>query len=139
MMLLISKIKPEDEKFTEYEFSVDEFCDISGIGKSGKNYNHIKKVISELREKSRWIEFDDDTETLVSWIIEPSIKKKSGKIRLYLSPALQPYLTIRTLGFRYAVGYEYLRYGLSPIRFVPYSVHRKNAAKPCVLGVYCCF
>jgi len=93
MLLLISKIKPEDEDFKEYELDIKEFCDICGIDrKSGKNYKKIKEVIAELEDKARWIEFDEDTETLVRWIYEPSIKKNSGVIRVQLSKALKPYL-----------------------------------------------
>lgn len=49
LLYLISKIQPDDTELKEYEFNIQEFCNVCGIDStSGKNYDDLKKAISEL-------------------------------------------------------------------------------------------
>ena len=45
-----------------------------------------------MADKSNWIEFEPDTETLVRWIDTLSIHKGSGTVKISLSRNLTPYL-----------------------------------------------
>ena len=52
VLYLISQIKPWDEDFTLYEFSIKEFCKVCGIEeKSGRNYQMLKSTIKEIADK----------------------------------------------------------------------------------------
>lgn len=95
VLFMISQIKPTDEDFKTYEFSISDFCRVCGIDDtSGGNYQSIKKAIKEISDKSVWLDLQDTdgTETLVRWIEQPVFKKKTGKIYLQLNSHLKPYL-----------------------------------------------
>ena len=97
ILYLISKIKPEDEDFKLYEFSIQEFCEVCGIDeKNGKNYSDLKETIKDLTDKSNWAIIQKDgreTETLLRWIEKPYIDKNSGIIKIRLDNDMIPYLT----------------------------------------------
>ena len=93
IIYLISKINPYDKEFKEYTFDIRDFCEICGIDvKSGGNYSELKEQIKKIADKSSWIEFNDDEESLVRWIEKPRIKKNSGIIKIRLDEDLKPYL-----------------------------------------------
>ncbi len=92
ILYLISKIKPDEEDFTEYEFSIKEFCSIAGINKSGKNYNELKNTIKKLNNKSSWLSLENGDEFAFRWIEQPFISKNSGIIKIELNKYLKPYL-----------------------------------------------
>lgn len=92
LLFLISKIKPTDNNLDYYYFDIKEFCDICGIAKKGNNYNDIKQQISDIADKSIWLELDNDTETLVRWIEKANIKKNDGIIKIKLDEDLKPFL-----------------------------------------------
>lgn len=93
IIYLISQIKPNDREFKEYTFDIRDFCEICGIDdKSGGNYTELKDQIKKIADKSSWIEFNDDEESLVRWIEKPRIKKNSGIIKIRLDEDLKPYL-----------------------------------------------
>ena len=94
ILFLLSKIKPWHTDLEEYRFSVAEFARICGMDHEvgGKTYNEIKAIIKGLRDKSMWLELEDGTETVVSWIQKARIEKKHQAIRIQLDPDLKPYL-----------------------------------------------
>lgn len=93
IIYLISQISPYDKEFKEYTFDIRDFCEICGIDdKSGGNYAELKEQIKKIADKSSWIEFNDDEESLVRWIEKPRIKKNSGIIKIRLDEDLKPYL-----------------------------------------------
>lgn len=92
LLYLISRIKPSDEQFKLYEFSIAEFCQACNICYSGSNYQELKNSIKELSDKSMWIELQDGTETLVRWIEKPYINKKSGIIKIKFDNDMMPFL-----------------------------------------------
>ena len=93
IMCLVSKIKPDDKDFEEYEFEIREFCKLCGIDyDNGKNYKNIKDAIKKLSDKSLWVTLDTGTEVLLRWINEASISKKSGVIKIRLHNVMKPYL-----------------------------------------------
>jgi plasmid replication initiation protein len=93
ILYLISKIKPEDEEFKLYEFSIHEFCQVCGIEEySGGNYAALKKAIKEIADKSMWVTLNDGSETLVRFIERPYIERNSGIIKIKLDELMKPYL-----------------------------------------------
>lgn len=93
ILYLISKIKPEDEDFKLYEFSITEFCQVCGIEEySGGNYSALKKAIKEIADKSVWITLEDGRETLIRFIERPYIEPHSGTIKIKLDEFMKPYL-----------------------------------------------
>jgi len=93
LIYIISQIKPYDKEFKEYTFDIKDFCKICGIDdNNGGNYNDLKEQIKKIADKSSWIEFNDDEESLVRWIEKPRIKKNSGIIKIRLDEDLKPYL-----------------------------------------------
>lgn len=94
VLYLISQIKPYDDDFKLYRFSIKDFCEICHIDpKSGKNYSDLKNAIKRIADKSIWIkQTDTGKQTLVRWIEKPFIDDNSGVIELRLDADLKPYL-----------------------------------------------
>lgn len=91
---IISKIKPTDEVFHEYTFSINEYCKVLGIEtNNGKNIQNVKKSLKQLVDKSFYLTLDDGTETTISWLNKVWINKGSGKIKVRLDDDLQKYVT----------------------------------------------
>lgn len=90
---LISKIKPGDSDFKEYEIDIKEFCEVCKID-YGNNLTSIKDMIKKLRDKSIWapVYNNEKQEALVAWIESPVIEKDSGVIKVSLNKYLKPYL-----------------------------------------------
>ena len=93
ILYLISQITPYDQEFKLYEFNIIDFCKVCGIDyEGGKNYRDIKAAIKSIRDRSIWVQIDENTETLLSWIEKPYIDKNSGTIRIRLDEDMKPYL-----------------------------------------------
>ena len=93
LLYLISKIKPDDTEIKETEISIIDFCKVCGIDTQNKGiYSYVKSILKNLADKSNWIEFEPDTETLVRWVDTLSIHKGSGTVKISLSRNLAPYL-----------------------------------------------
>lgn len=91
---IISKIKPTDEVFHEYTFTINEYCKVLGIEtNNGKNIQTVKKSLKQLVDKSFFLTLEDGTETTISWLNKIWIDKGSGKIRVRLDDDLQKYVT----------------------------------------------
>lgn len=91
ILYLISKIKPQDKEFTDYEFSVLEFCELVGIECPKGSYTKLKKTLVSLKNKSFLLE-DEKTIRTVDWISKAVIEKDSGIIKIRLDEDLKPYL-----------------------------------------------
>ncbi len=93
ILYLISKIKPEDEDFFEFDLGFKEFCEVCGITKAGMNYMHIKETVQRLADKSFWIESSKEkgAQDLVRWITDVTVSER-GHIRLQMHPKLKPFL-----------------------------------------------
>lgn len=93
ILYMISKIKPNDNDFTEQIFSIPEFCQIIGLDNdNGGNYAYTKKTLKSLSDKSIWVTLDDGSETIFRWLNDVTINKRSGLIRLKHDEKLKPYL-----------------------------------------------
>lgn len=91
---ILSKIKPTDKAFTEYTFTINEYCRVLGIEtNNGKNIQTVKKSLKALVDKSFFLTLEDGTETTISWFNKIWIYKGSGKIKVRLDDDLQKYVT----------------------------------------------
>lgn len=92
ILFLISKIKPDDTDFQEYEFDIYDFCRVCGVdGTGGKTHKELKGVITGLHDKSFWIEENGD-DVICTWIQKARIKKRTSRISVRLDEDLKPYL-----------------------------------------------
>lgn len=97
MLYVISKIKPEDKEFTEYEFKIQDFCRVCGIDYlNGKNYLDLKRQIKDIAEKCIWVKVENEQgkelETIVRWIERPYINQQDGTIRIKIDELMRPFL-----------------------------------------------
>ena len=91
---IVSKIKPTDEVFHEYSFTINEYCKVLGIEtNNGKNIQNIKRSLKQLVDKSFFLTLEDGTETTISWLNKVWIDRGSGRIRVRLDDDLQKYVT----------------------------------------------
>jgi plasmid replication initiation protein len=96
ILYLITKIKPEDTEFHEYEFNINNFCEVCGIEKNnGGNIEALKTTIMNLANKSNWVKIvkdGEEYETLLRWIDKVRIHTKKGTIKIRLDNDMKPYL-----------------------------------------------
>lgn len=92
ILYLISKIKPEDTEFHQYQFSLREICDVFGISYSGTNYNDLKSAILDLNKKSFWMRLPSGVDALMMWFSRVRIDKKSGLVAIQFGEDMRPYL-----------------------------------------------
>ena len=97
ILYLISKIQPSDTEFTQYEFSISDFCRVCGIEyNSGKNYSDLKAQLKAIAEKCLWVTILDDngeeTETIVRWIERPYINRRRGIVKIKFDEYMKPFL-----------------------------------------------
>lgn len=92
VLYLISKIKPTDENFQEYEIKILDYLVLTGIEKNGKSYQSIKDSIKALADKSTWVETENRGEVLIRWLQKVRIDKEQGTIFVRIDEDLKPYL-----------------------------------------------
>lgn len=93
LLYLISRIKPDDDTNTVYDFSIKDFAKVCGYDvSSGYYYPLIKDDIKKLRDASSWIEIEKDREVLFSWLNTVELNKNSGEIRISFHSTVAPYL-----------------------------------------------
>lgn len=92
LLYIIAQIKPYDEDFKTYSFSIQEFCRVCGISSSGKNYSDLKAAIKGIRDKSVWVTMPDGKESLLAWIEKAKIDGGNGTVEIRLDDDLKPFL-----------------------------------------------
>jgi plasmid replication initiation protein len=90
IILLASKVKPEDQDFMRYKLVVKDYMDLLGI-KDQSFYSEMPKITEDLFKKVIKIE-DEDELIQCSWLSCAIYKKGSGEIELEFSPKLKPYM-----------------------------------------------
>lgn len=86
---VLAKIKPTDTAFTEYIFDLKDFYSLCGL--KSDSYNHLKKTLKGIRDKSWYIKKDDGSETTVSWFAKVTINNKKQTASILLDNDLMPY------------------------------------------------
>lgn len=92
ILYLISKIKPDDIDFYEYEFSIIDYFKITGTTKGGNTYRIIEEGLQTLADKSMYIYDDNGIKNLVRWLQKVRINEKHGTIIVRFDEDLKPYL-----------------------------------------------
>lgn len=93
LLYLISRIKPDDDMNTIYDFSIKDFAKVCGYDlSSGYYYPLIKEDIKKLRDASSWIEIEKGREVLFSWLNTVEINRNSGEIKVSFHSTVAPYL-----------------------------------------------
>lgn len=110
VLYAISKIKPEDEVFTEYTFELKDFYTLCGI--EDKSYTRLKQTLKGLSDKSWWAVIDDKgTESLLRWFSTLRTNKRSGKVTVKFHEDMMPFLLQLAAQAR-EQGNLYTQYGL---------------------------
>ena len=94
MDFLISRIKPEDEKFNIIYTSLYEISQVLNLKRSGQTYNQIAENIRELRRKEVRILGHGEkgrSITITGWISEPTFHE-NGQVEILISEKFMPFL-----------------------------------------------
>ncbi len=93
VLYIVSQIRKDDTDLQTYTFQVADFCRVCGLNNiGGTNYQLLKEALETLKQKTLWIQQDEDSEILVSWLGTVRTHPKGGTVDLGLDPALKPYL-----------------------------------------------
>lgn len=107
VLFAISQIKPEDTVFTEYTFDLKDFYVACGL--KSQSYTDLKKIISNLDNKTWWQEIDDKgTLTHMRWFNVVRIQPNSGLITVRFHDDMQPFLFGLKKQMAFATGYNVL-------------------------------
>lgn len=107
VLFAISKIKPSDSVFQEYDFEISDFYTICGI--QNESYTELKAIMTGLKSKTWWIETAPNEESTVSWFNKIRTNKKSGTVTIRFDDDMMPYLLELSGKGNYYTGYN-LRY-----------------------------
>jgi len=89
----VSKIKPTDTLDTEYEFAINDYCDVCGINRNdGRTIENVKEALKKLRDKSFYLLDENGTWVLIGWLAKVKILPKSGKVKFKFDEDMQKYL-----------------------------------------------
>lgn len=90
ILLMVSKIKPDDRNFHVYQIAIKNFNRIVGIiGEA--SYQRTKELTKKLLERSLQIVKDNST-LQVSWLSSAEYFEGKGYVELSFDPKLKPYL-----------------------------------------------
>lgn len=87
---IVSKIKPTDTDFKEYDFSISDFCKVCGI--QNTNYEYMKTQIKNMADKSTWLLLDDGKEILFRWFTKVTITPNDGTVKVIIDNDMQKYI-----------------------------------------------
>lgn len=90
ILYAITKVKPSDSVFQEYQFDIKDFYDVCGL--SDDSYNNLRDMMMALKKKPWWLKLDDGSESAVSWIEVCRPDKKSGKVTIAFHRDMMPFL-----------------------------------------------
>ena len=93
VLYAISKIKPDDDINTEYQFDINELAEACGwkIRDGGSYYERIKADLLELTTR-QWCKMPNGDEMTISWIGDTKISEGSATVTISFNRNLQPYL-----------------------------------------------
>ena len=92
VLYAISKIKPTDTIYQEYQFNIVDFEKLLNT-EEASHYEYMKKLLKNIRDKSAWVKSSDGkSETVISWFSSVTVTKGTGKVLIKFNEKLQPYL-----------------------------------------------
>lgn len=90
ILLMVSRIKPEDKGFHIYRIAVKDFNRIVGI-KNEASYQRTKELTKKLLERSLQITKDNSV-LQITWLSSAEYFEGKGYVELSFDPKLKPYL-----------------------------------------------
>lgn len=90
ILYAISKIKPSDEVFQEYSFSISDFYALCGL--ESESYTELKAILMGLKQKSWWAETSPGIESTISWFNKVRTNKREGRVTIRFDDDMMPYL-----------------------------------------------
>ena len=104
ILLLISKIRPEDINFLRYKFQILDLAKFFGLEKSKRIYIDVRKAVRKLMKRVITIDrIDRDID--LHWIESAEYGQK-GFVKIRINQELKPYLlNLKTQFTKYNIGY----------------------------------
>ena len=91
VLYAISKIKPTDTVFQEYQFDIKDFYSICGL--ADQSYTKLKAILRKLSDRSWWAIIDDKgTESVLRWFSTVHTNEKSGVVTIKFHEDMMPFL-----------------------------------------------
>ncbi|MFA5261455.1 MAG: replication initiation protein [Candidatus Omnitrophota bacterium] len=90
ILLMVSKIKQDDQNFHAYQIAVKDFNRIVGIKGEG-SYQRTKELTKKLLERSMQI-IKDKSVLQITWLSSAEYFEGKGYVELSFDPKLKPYL-----------------------------------------------
>ena len=104
ILLLISKIRPEDINFLWYKFQITDLAKFLGLEKSKRIYIDVRKAVRKLMK--RVITIDRKGENIDLHWIESAAYGEKGYVKIRINQELKPYLlNLKTHFTKYYIGY----------------------------------
>jgi len=92
MDFVISKIKPDDEKFNIIDTTMYELSEMLGIKRSGRTYSQLASNLNSLRKKDVFIYNDKERSITMTGWFETAKIWENGKIKIRINEDFAPYL-----------------------------------------------
>lgn len=107
LLFLISKIKPNDEPGTVYEFNMRDFCQVCNLNtnNSGTYYMYIKQIMLKIHSSTLELEYSNGDTLITGWFLKARLKK-SGIIEVIFDDEITPLLfNLKNLYTSYSLSY----------------------------------
>lgn len=93
VLFAISKIKPNDPVYTQYEINLEDLCEACGLklDSGGYYYKSLKDDLKKLSQRE-WCVMPDGTQQTISWIGDATIVPLNSTVYITFNPNMAPYL-----------------------------------------------
>lgn len=92
LAFVFSMIKPTDKVGQCYTLSIKDFCKVCGIAPSGKNYDDVKRLAKQLRDKSFYLMDENGDETTVGWLSKVRCSRRNGNVTVEFDRDMERYV-----------------------------------------------
>ena len=92
MDFIVSKIKPDDEKFNIINTSMYEISQVLGMKRSGRTYSQLASNLNDLRKKDIFIYNNEERSVTMTGWFETAKVYESGQVMLRINEDFAPYL-----------------------------------------------
>lgn len=104
ILLLVSKIRPEDINFLWYKFQIMDLAKFLGVERSKRIYIDVRKAVRKLMK--RLVTIDRKGENIDLHWIESAAYGEKGYVKIRINQDLKPYLlNLKTHFTKYYIGY----------------------------------
>ncbi|WP_034302611.1 replication initiation protein [Bacillus cihuensis] len=90
LLIMASKVQPQDETLKTYRFRAKEIIEIIGIKKGTSYYTHLKEVVNGLQRNVLTIK-KDGIQRNYSWLITSIYEENEGYVTLQFHPELKDF------------------------------------------------